>query len=120
MRTMTNGTAKTRLLAELSAVARRLRSDSTRSAAGGPAGNFLDLAQGVESSEQAGLTVSRLVERANRLRRALTRVSDGRYGCCAECDRPIPQRRLLALPDVTTCVACQEQLERRASMPVAS
>ena len=43
---------------------------------------------------------------------ALTRVSDDEYGVCSECGGPIPPRRLLAVPDASTCVACQERLER--------
>jgi DnaK suppressor protein len=42
----------------------------------------------------------------------LTRLQDGEYGVCSDCGAPIPPKRLLALPDTTTCVACQEQFER--------
>jgi DnaK suppressor protein len=53
-----------------------------------------------------------LTERAKRLRVALTRVSTGEYGVCSECGTSIAPRRLRAVPDVTTCVTCQERLER--------
>jgi phage/conjugal plasmid C-4 type zinc finger TraR family protein len=52
------------------------------------------------------------MERARRLRTALTRISEGEYGLCSECGAAIPSRRLLAVPDATTCVACQSRLER--------
>jgi DnaK suppressor protein len=55
------------------------------------------------------------MERARRLSVALTRVSEGEYGLCAECGAVIPPKRLLAVPDATTCVACQARLERLAA-----
>ena len=77
--------------------------------------DFLDLAQSIEHQELARLTTTRLAERAKRLRFALTRVADGEYGVCSECGTSIPRRRLLAIPDATTCVACQERLEHARS-----
>lgn len=56
-------------------------------------GDFLDVAQGIEPQE-------------------LARLQHGEYGVCADCGAPIPPKRLLALPDTTTCVAGQERLER--------
>lgn len=53
-----------------------------------------------------------LVERVQRLRRALDRLREGQYGTCVECGEPIAHARLRALPEVQTCVACQERLER--------
>lgn len=57
-------------------------------------------------------TRSLLVERANRLANALDRVRDGRYGICDLCGETIAPARLEALPEVTTCVRCQDRLER--------
>jgi DnaK suppressor protein len=76
------------------------------------AGDFLDVAQGVERQGLARLSASRLTQRAGSLRIALTPVSDGEYGVCSECGASIPPQRLLAVPDTNTCVACQERLER--------
>lgn len=55
-----------------------------------------------------------LVERANRLAEALDRVRSGEYGVCEVCGEPIAPARLRAIPEVTTCVACQDAEERRA------
>ena len=74
--------------------------------------DFFDIAQGVELQELTRLTASRIAERAKRLRVALMRVEDGDYGVCSECGGAIAPKRLLAVPDATTCVACQERLER--------
>jgi phage/conjugal plasmid C-4 type zinc finger TraR family protein len=111
-RTKTNDRVRRLLKAELDAVVGRLHTVAEVPGAGGAGGDFLDVAQGIELQELAGLNASRLTERARRLRSALTRVSDGQYGICSECGTSIPPKRLLAIPDVTTCVACQQQLER--------
>ncbi|MEK6665977.1 MAG: TraR/DksA C4-type zinc finger protein [candidate division NC10 bacterium] len=59
-------------------------------------------------------TRSLLVERANRLAEALDRLREGEYGTCQECGEPIAPARLKAMPEVTTCVRCQDNLERLA------
>ena len=59
-------------------------------------------------------TRSLLVERANRLAEALDRLREGEYGTCEECGEPIAPARLKAMPEVTTCVRCQDNLERLA------
>lgn len=57
-------------------------------------------------------TRSILVGRVNRLAEALDRLRQGDYGCCEECGEPIAPARLEALPEVTTCVRCQDRIER--------
>jgi DnaK suppressor protein len=58
-----------------------------------------------------------LVERANRLAEALERLRSGDYGLCEVCGEPIAPARLRAIPEVTTCVGCQDAAERRARVP---
>ena len=41
------------------------------------------------------------------IRAALGRIDDGSYGTCAECQAPVPEARLLALPLATRCVDCE-------------
>jgi DnaK suppressor protein len=68
----------------------------------------------VSASEERELTFtvrSLLVERANRLADALDRLRSGEYGTCESCGNPIAGARLRAMPEVTTCVACQEAEE---------
>jgi DnaK suppressor protein len=62
--------------------------------------------------EMSFATRSLLVERANRIAEALERLRDGEYGTCQECGEPIAPARLRAMPEVTTCVRCQDRLER--------
>lgn len=53
-----------------------------------------------------------LIERVYRLQAALERLRDGDYGTCVECGEPIAAARIRALPEVQTCVRCQDRLER--------
>lgn len=78
---------------------------------------FSDLTEEVQvqgEREVSFATRSLLVERANRLAEALDRLREGEYGTCEECGEPIAPARLKAMPEVTTCVRCQDKLERLA------
>ena len=67
----------------------------------------------VEGEREITFSVrSRLLERANRLADALERVRSGEYGACEVCGCAIAPARLRAMPEVTTCVACQDAVER--------
>jgi DnaK suppressor protein len=39
-------------------------------------------------------------------------MDDGSYGTCVECGKSIASARLKAIPEVATCVLCQEKIER--------
>ena len=65
-----------------------------------------------EDREMNFATRSLLVERANKLAEALERLRGGEYGVCEECGEAIAPARLRAMPEVTTCVRCQDRLER--------
>ena len=69
----------------------------------------------VNASEERELSFTvrgRLVERANRLAEALERqLRSGEYGACQACGNRIAAARLRAMPEVSTCVACQEAEE---------
>jgi DnaK suppressor protein len=68
----------------------------------------------VSASEERELSFTvrgLLVERANRLADALDRLRSGEYGTCEACGNSIAAARLRAMPEVTTCVACQEAEE---------
>ena len=105
----------THLLKTYRDVVARLQNGAAVPTADAVSSGFLDLAQSVEHQELARLAATRLAERAKRLHIALTRVADGEYGVCSECGTSIPPRRLPAIPDATTCVACQERLEHAIS-----
>jgi DnaK suppressor protein len=51
------------------------------------------------------------MRKLGRIQGALERLNRGIYGVCLQCNRAIPDERLLALPEVELCIACQEKLE---------
>ena len=74
----------------------------------------VDEIQANERREIGFATRELLVERVNRITAALDRLNDGEYGTCVECGEKIAAARLRALPEVQTCVRCQDMIERRA------
>jgi DnaK suppressor protein len=77
-----------------------------------PLADEVDVIRLNEDREMTFATRSLLVERANKLAEALDRLRGGEYGVCEECGEAIAPARLRAMPEVTTCVRCQDQLER--------
>jgi len=118
MKTATTGRVRHLLETELAGIAARLPARAGTPEPQLPGSDLFDAAQSVEHQELESLGISRLIERARRLRLALERVEDGDYGVCSECGTPIPSRRLLAVPDATTCVGCQERLEHAGAVEV--
>jgi DnaK suppressor protein len=64
-------------------------------------------------------------ETMEKLNAALTRLAEGQYGICDECEEEIPGKRLRAVPFTTRCLTCQERVEEvatraRRSSPVFS
>lgn len=63
---------------------------------------------GAKSISEASLASARA--RLTRLKTALERIDDDEdFGLCAECDDPIPFRRLMLIPEATRCVGCAEK-----------
>jgi DnaK suppressor protein len=94
---------------------RQMGGSITLEEAATPADSVWDEADHIQASEQREmglLSRERLVERIERLTAALKRMDDGTYGTCVECGKPIGQARLRAIPEVATCVSCQERIER--------
>ena len=77
-----------------------------------PFADEMDEIQANESREIGFATRELLVDRVNRRSAALDRLAEGEYGTCVECGEPISPARLHALPEVQTCVRCQDHLER--------
>ena len=44
---------------------------------------------------------------------ALARLRRGEFGQCGECEKPIGEKRLKAIPWTPLCIQCQEQHERQ-------
>lgn len=60
-----------------------------------------------------------LDSRLSDIENALAQLDSGTYGVCADCTKPIPPRRLEALPFATLCVACQSVADKRSHRRVA-
>jgi DnaK suppressor protein len=72
----------------------------------------VDEIQANEWREIGFATRELLVDRVNRITAALERLDSGEYGVCVECGEKIAPARLRVMPEVTTCVRCQDRLER--------
>jgi DnaK suppressor protein len=72
----------------------------------------VDEIQANERREIGFATRELLVDRVNRITAALERLDNGEYGRCVECGENIAPARLQVLPEVQTCVRCQDRLER--------
>ena len=102
----------------LTAVSRLRRMDSAVALEELPApvvaadGDDFDEVQELERREIGFATRELLIERVHRLQAALDRLRDGEYGTCVECGEEIAPARLRVMPEVLTCVRCQDRLER--------
>jgi RNA polymerase-binding transcription factor len=83
----------------------------SRAAGSESVADIADAAQGSAERDMHFATRSLLQARAKRLAAALERLSAGHYGACDGCGEPIAPARLAALPEVTSCVACQDKRE---------
>ena len=52
-----------------------------------------------------------LEQERGRIRQALDRIETGDYGVCERCGGPIPEGRLLAVPEAELCIECQKEQE---------
>ncbi len=77
-----------------------------------PFADEVDVIQANEGREIGFATRTLLVERVHKLRTALDHLRDGDYGTCVECGEPIAHARLRVMPEVETCVRCQDRIER--------
>lgn len=70
----------------------------------------VDAADQVSESEDSGN-----VWVALSIPRSLHTLGSGSIGavCCARCNRPIPQQRLLAVPTTRVCTNCQQRQEKK-------
>jgi RNA polymerase-binding transcription factor DksA len=84
----------------------------------GPSGehwSYADEVDEIQANERREIgfaTRELLVDRVNRIAAALERLDRGEYGSCVECGEAIAPARLQVMPEVLTCVRCQDRLER--------
>lgn len=77
-----------------------------------PFADEVDVIQANEGREIGFATRTLLVERVHKLQNALEHLRDGDYGTCIECGEAIAPARLRVMPEVETCVRCQDRIER--------
>jgi DnaK suppressor protein len=73
----------------------------------------------VEGELDLALTQLR-AETLQRVATALTRLDEGNYGCCVECEGDIPEARLKAMPFAIRCRECESAREEAARMKSAA
>lgn len=74
--------------------------------------DFKDLAQQESEAAVADVVADHVGHELARVHAARRRIADGTYGICAECEEPIDERRLAALPSAALCTDCQAHAER--------
>jgi len=99
-----------RTVAELQRLRKYLGTDVDRFSAGGE--DSVDAASDLHEREKS-LGLVRLLERKLvAIERASQALEHGGYGICEICREAINPERMAAIPQTTTCVRCQEKLDR--------
>ena len=75
-------------------------------------GDTPDQASDSLERENAGFLAQMDAAQVGQIDAALTKISEGTYGLCEDCGKPIPDRRLRVLPFASLCTKCKEQEER--------
>ena len=68
----------------------------------------------IQAASQRALAVCNLDREFNQLRNAraaLSRIQEGSFGTCQQCDEDINPKRLAAVPWATFCIRCQEAVD---------
>jgi DnaK suppressor protein len=75
-------------------------------------GDIYDQASNERDRELLLLLSDREREKIRNIEEALTRLEDGEYGICEDCEEEIPLGRLKAMPFARLCVKCKADLEK--------
>jgi DnaK suppressor protein len=73
---------------------------------------MLDSIQRTAERELALDSLSRNWRTSALVSEALQRIDEDMFGICAECEEPIGEKRLKALPWAKYCITCQERADR--------
>ncbi len=76
-----------------------------------PGGDSADYQRAVADRGSTILAVNRGMELMSRVASALAALESGSYGMCAQCEEPIGEKRLRAVPWATLCVQCRSKIE---------
>jgi DnaK suppressor protein len=75
-------------------------------------GDSADTAFEADSDAVSSQLAQRDSRELSQIERALTRLKQGNYGVCENCQKNIPLTRLNALPSATLCIHCERQMEK--------
>jgi DnaK suppressor protein len=75
-------------------------------------GDIYDQASNERDRELLLLLSDREREKIRNIEEALTRLEEGEYGICEDCEEEIPLGRLKAMPFARLCVKCKADLEK--------
>lgn len=76
------------------------------------AGDEVDIVQGLVINEMVEKLSLRDKEHLSKIESALQRIDEGVFGQCQDCEDPIPEKRIEAVPLCTTCINCAELKEK--------
>jgi DnaK suppressor protein len=83
------------------------------------AGDFIDELDGAQreiSVQSHYHLIERKVGELRKVEHLINMISNNEeFGFCEECGQPIPEERLLVVPEADLCVACQRELEKSSS-----
>ena len=106
---------KDQALAEMRRIEKETLSQSQREASGDLSGYSFHMADTATDSYDREFSLG-LATNAQRLLyeidEALKRIAERQFGECLTCDKPIPKKRLTAVPYAKLCVSCQSDEER--------
>ncbi len=101
---------------DLSYIAHNTLNKSARDASGDLSGYSYHMADQASDDYERDFSLGRATSEQTLLYyidEALKRVEDGTYGYCLQCNKPIPKKRLAALPHGELCIECQKTNEKK-------
>jgi len=55
----------------------------------------------------------RMETRLQRIKKALKKIEEGKYGICEKCGKPISIRRLMIVPEARYCIKCENLIDKQ-------
>ncbi len=107
---------KERLLQEVKHIEQDTLNQSQREAAGDLSGYSFHMADVATDNYDREFSLG-LATNAQQIlyeiEEALKRITEKRFGACLSCGKPVPKKRLTAVPYAKLCLACQSDEEKR-------
>lgn len=80
-----------------------------------PEADIYDVCSQSYSKEQIFLLCERDLVLLSQVEGALNKIEAGNYGLCEQCEAPINEKRMKAVPWVRYCIECQSKMEDEAA-----